>query len=183
MDGIDKTKLLHYKEIAIKHLSNPVKLRLTTIVLLIVFGIGGVYMPFSKRIQEAQKKLDDEKERNTKIQNMEDLLNSVEIYRDRIIDSSDTNEWTQYILDGLLSFQVKLRAMESSEPKRVGPYSAVTLSLEIEGAFEQLREIVEWFEKSQRLLRIDSVRFEKRPDSLLMKLEVLGLVPKNARKT
>ena len=183
MDTIDKTKLLRYKEIAIRHLSNPVKLRLTTIFLLIVIGIGGVYIPLSKRIQEAQKNLDDEKERNIKIQNVEDLLNSVNIYKERINDYSDTNEWAQYILDGLLNFQVKLRGMESSEPKKVGPYHAVVLSLEIEGAFEQLRDIIEWFEKSDRLLRVDSVRFEKRPDSLLMKLEVLGLVPKNARKT
>jgi hypothetical protein len=183
MDGVDKAKLLHYKEVAIRHLSNPIKLRLTTVFLIAAIGIGGVYFPFSKRIQEAQKKLDDEKDRNKKIQDMEDLLNSVNIYRERISDSSDTNEWAQYILDGLLNFKVKLRGMESSEPKRVGPYHAVILSLEIEGAFEQLREIVEWFEKSQRLLRIDSVRFEKRPDSLLMKIIVLGLVPKNARKT
>ena len=183
METIDKAKLLRYKEIAIRHLSNPMKLRVTTIFLLIAIGIGGVYIPFSKRIQEAQKILDDEKDRNKKIENMEDLLNSASIYRDLISDYSDTNEWAQYILDGLLNFQVKLRSMESSELKKVGPYRAVVLSLEIEGAFDQLREIVEWFEKSDRLLRIDSMRFEKRPDSLLMKLKVLGLVPKNARKT
>jgi type II secretory pathway component PulM len=174
---------MHYKEIALRHLSNPMKLRLVTIFLITAIGIGGVYYPLSKRIQEAQKKLDTERNRNNKIQDMENLINSAELYRSRISDSSDTNEWAQYILDGLPNFKVKLRGMESGEPKRVGPYNAVSISIEIEGAFEQLREIVEWFEKSQRMLRIDSMRFEKRPDSLLMKLIVLGLVPKNARKT
>jgi hypothetical protein len=181
--GVDKTKFLHYKGIVLKHLSNPMKLRLTAVFLMAAIGVGGVYFPLSKRIQETQKKLDDERNRSNKIKDMENLLNSVELYRNRISDSSDTNEWAQYILDGLLDFKVKLRGMESSEPKRVGPYNAVAISIEIEGAFEQLREIVEWFEKSQRLLRIDSMRFEKRPDNLLMKLVVLGLVPKNVRKT
>jgi hypothetical protein len=71
--------------------------------------------------------------------------------------------------------------MESSEPRRVGPYRAVTLSMEIEGIYPQLKGYVEWLEKSERVLRIDSVRFEKRPQNLLMKIIVLGLVPKNAR--
>ena len=51
--GIDKAKLLHYKEIATKHLSNPVKLRLTTVFLLVALAVGIIYMPLSKRIQDA----------------------------------------------------------------------------------------------------------------------------------
>jgi len=181
--GIDKAKLQLYKETAIRHLSNPVKLRLTTVFVILAVGIGGIYMPFSKRIEEAQKKLSDERERNQKITDVEKLRKRANSYRERIGDNSDTNEWVQYTLDGLRNYQVMLREMESSEPRRVGPYRAVTLSMEIEGAFPQLKDFVEWLEKSERMLRVDTVRFEKRPDNLQMKVIVLGLVPKNARKT
>jgi len=71
--------------------------------------------------------------------------------------------------------------MESNEPRRVGPYRTVTLSMEIEGVYSELKAFVKWLEMTDRLLRIDSVRFEKRPSNLLMKIIVLGLVPKNAR--
>jgi len=179
--GISKEKLLLYKEIAIKHLSNPVKLRLTTVFVLVAVGIVLVYMPLSKRIQAAKKLLEDERERNEKICDVEKLQKQARSYRNRIGDNSDTNEWVQYTLDGLRNFRVKLREMESSEPRRVGPYRAVTLSMEIEGVYPQLKGYVEWLEKSERVLRVDSVRFEKRPQNLLMKIIVLGLVPKNAR--
>jgi hypothetical protein len=179
--GISKEKLLLYKEIAIKHLSNPLKLRLTTVFTFVAVGIVFVYMPLSKRIQAAEKMLADERERNEKICDVEKLRKQVRSYRDRIGDNSDTNEWVQYTLDGLRNFKVKLREMESGEQKRVGPYHAVTLSMEIEGLYPRLEGYIEWLEKSERILRIDSVRFEKRPQNLLMKIIILGLVPKNAR--
>jgi hypothetical protein len=179
--GIDKAKLLHYKEIATRHLSNPVKLRLTTIFLLIALAIGMIYMPLSKRIQEARKLLADERERYEKITDIDKLRKCMSMYRHRIGERSDTNEWVQYILDGLQNFKVRLRTMESHEPRRVGPYNAISLSMEIEGTYTELKALIRWLDMTERMLRIDSMRFEKRPDNLLMKIIVLGLVPKNAR--
>jgi Tfp pilus assembly protein PilO len=179
--GIDKAKLLHYKEIAMRHLSNPVKLRLTTIFLLVALAIGTIYMPLSKRIQEARKQLADERERNKKITDIDKLSKCMNMYRNRIDKHSDTNEWVQYILDGLQNFKVRLRTMESHEPRRVGPYRTVTLSMEIEGKYADLKAFIRWLDTTERMLRIDSMRFEKRPANLLMKVIVLGLVPKNAR--
>jgi hypothetical protein len=179
--GIDKAKLLHYKEIAVRHLSNPAKLRLTTVLLLVGLGVALIYVPFSKRIEEARRLLADERERNEKISDVETLRKCARMYQSHISDRSDTNEWVQFILDGLQKFKVRLRTMESHEQRRIGPYRAVTLSMEIEGVYPELKAFVKWLEMTDRLLRLDSVRFEKRPDSLLMKVIVLGLVPKNAR--
>lgn len=181
--GIDKEKLLQYKKIALTHLSNPVKLRLTTVFVIVAVGMIGVYMPLSERIKTARKELADERERNDKIKDVEKLRKQAGMYRDRIGDNWDTNEWVQYTIDGLRNFKVKLREMESGEPRRVGPYRAVLLTMEIEGQYSQLHGFIEWLESSDRMLRVDSIRFEKRPDNLLMQIIVLGLVPKNARDT
>lgn len=178
--GIDKAKLLYYKEVAVKHLSNPLKLRLTTVVALIALAVVVIYMPLSKRIQISRKLLADERERNEKISDVEKLRKRARMYRDRIDERSDTNEWVRYILDGLQNYKVRLRTMELNEPKRVGPYLAVAFSMEIEGMYSELKAYVKWLEMTDRMLRLDSVRFEKRPDSLIMKVIVLGLVPKNA---
>jgi hypothetical protein len=73
--------------------------------------------------------------------------------------------------------QVKLRGMESREPHRVRPYGTASLDLEIEGTYPQLKAFVEWIEHSDRLLRVDGVRFERSSKSLLMKILILGLMP------
>ena len=179
--GIDKEKLLHYRQVASEFLSDPVKLRLATVATLVAVVIVGGYMPLSKQIHEAQKRLADERERNGQITDVEKLQKQADAYRGRVSQGADTNDWVQYILGGLGQFSVKLRNMESREPKRVGPYRTVTLDMEIEGTYPQLRAFVEWLEQSDRLLRVDSVRFERNSRSLLLKTVVLGLVPKNAR--
>ena len=135
-------------------------------------------MPLSKRIQQTKLQLSAEKDRNENITDVVKLRKQVLSYCDRIDKDSDTNKWVQYILDGLRNFKVKLRTMESKQPRRIGPYQGIILSMEIEGTYSQLKNVVEWLEQSEKLLRIDSMRFEKRPQYLLMKISVLGIVPK-----
>ena len=48
------------------------------------------------------------------------------------------------------------------------------------GPSAQLKAFVEWLDQSDRLLRVESVRFEKMPGAILMKINVLGIVRKNA---
>ena len=176
--GIDKEKLLHYKALAEKHLSNPKKFRLAVAAFFLLVGIFGIYLPFSKRIQETRKMLADERERNSYIMKVESLEKQSRMYKSYLESNTDTNLWVQYILDGLERFQVKLRDMESKSSRKVGMYEAVCLSLELEGNYDQLKGVIEWLEQSEHLLRIDSLRFEKRPDYLLMKVDVLGLMGK-----
>ena len=178
--GIDKEKLLHYKALAARHLSDPMKLRLAVVFALLCAAIGAVYLPLSKRIEEGRRELAAERSRHQAVADVEKLRRQVQAYRDRIGNQADTNEWVQYILDGMRGFQVKLRDMESKEPRAVGPYLAVSLTMEIEGTYPRLKSFVEWLESSRQLLRVDSIRFEKRPDSVLMKVLVLGLSRKNA---
>ena len=48
------------------------------------------------------------------------------------------------------------------------------------GSYEELKKFVEWVEQSPRLLRVESVRMEKLPGALVMKVYVMGLVRKPA---
>jgi len=180
MELIDKTKLLQYKTLVQQHLSDPVKLRLITIGLLLIIGVGAVYMPLSKHIREQTVLLSAEKERNNDIADVEKLREQVGLIRGKIGATADNNAWAQCILDGLRGFGVKLRGMESKQPLKVGPYRAIVLLIEIEGPYSELKGFVEWLETSERLLRIDSISFAKGSKSLVIKLRVLGVVNKNA---
>jgi hypothetical protein len=181
--GIDKAKLQQYKATVAKHLRDPVKLRLTVVAVLSAAAIAGIYLPLSSRIEQTQRQLTAERTRYQSLSDVEKLRSQVGAFRGRISEHSDTNEWVQYLLDGLREFQVKLRDMASKKLRPVGPYVAVTLSMEIEGTYPRLKGFVEWLESSERLLRVDSVRLEKRKEALLMKIAVVGLIQKNASAT
>ncbi len=180
--GIDKEKIEQYKALAVKHLSDPIKLRLTVIGLSIVVGMFAIYNPMSKKIQAGRSGLSAEKRRFEAVRDVEILRKEIESYDPRIPQQSDTNEWVQYILDGLRETRLKLRDMESRQPMKVGPFRTVTLSVEVEGVYPKLQQFVEWLETSDRLLRVDSIRFEKQPDTLVMKVIILGLARKNAKQ-
>jgi len=178
--GIDKAKLLRYKALMVKHLSDPAKLRLAVVVATVSLAVGAGYMPLAGRIERDRMRLRATKSRLGSIREVESLRRAVGAYRPRLGKGSDTNEWVQYILGGLRASNVKLRDMESKKPRKVGPYQTVTLSLEVAGTYAKLKGFVEWLEASDRLLRVDAVRIEKRPGNLLMKVVVLGLIGKNA---
>jgi hypothetical protein len=140
-------------------------------------------MPLSGQIQQRRLAVLAEMHRSQSIKDVEGLRKQIETYRDRISKKSDTNEWVQYLLGGLRQSQVKLRDMASKEPQRVGPYRAVTLTVEVEGTYPRVKQFVEWLETSDRLLRIDSLRLEKRPMDVSARVVLLGLVAGNATET
>ncbi|MFA5293671.1 MAG: hypothetical protein WC496_11660 [Phycisphaerae bacterium] len=176
--GLDKEKIMRYKALFERHLGSPVKMRLATMGGLLVLTIVLVYMPLSKEIKKSKKLLSSEKERNSCIMEHEKLQKQVEIFHSIIGEKSDTNEWVQYLLDGMRKFPVKLKGMESKQQRKVGPYRAAALSMEIEGTFAELKKYVEWVESSPRLVRIDTLQIEQRSSGLLLKILVLGIVPK-----
>ena len=176
--GIDKAKIVQYKALLEQYLSDPVKLRLTTVGGLFILAVVLIYMPLSKKIDETKRFLAAEKERSGYIADCEKLQKQAAVFRALMEEKSDTNQWVQYMLEGLGKFQVKLRGMESKQQRKVGPYRAVVFSMEIEGPYPELKKFVEWLESSQSLIRIDSLQFEKGPKNLLMKILVLGIVTK-----
>ncbi len=179
--GFDKTKLLQYKAVALKHLSDPVKLRLAVVSALTLLSIICAYVPLSGQITKRTAMLGVEKRRLDAIKEVEALRREAESYRGRISPNADTNEWVQYILGGLRKVNLKLRDMESKQPRKIGPYRAVTLTVEVAGPYSKIKAFMEWLEQSDRLLRVHSIRIEKQPKNLLMKIVLLGLVHKNAK--
>lgn len=177
--GLDKAKLLRCKELAVAYLSDPAKLRLAVVAALIAASVLLVYTPLSGRIEQDARKLSAAHKREQDIVAVEKLRKQVQAYRDRIGREAAADEWVGYLLGGLRKFHVRLRDMESRAPRRVGPYKALVLSMEIEGTYPRLRDFVEWLDTSERMLRVDSLRLEKRPNNLVIKVVVLGLVGKH----
>jgi Tfp pilus assembly protein PilO len=176
----EKAKLLHYKATAARLLGEPTKLRLAIIAALLGVALLGVYMPLSDGMQQQRQLLGAEKKRADAIHDVETLRKDVAEFRSRIGDKSDTNECIQYLLGGMRQAKVKLRDMASKEPQTVGPYKAISLAMELQGDYAQLRSFMEWLEQADRLLRVETVKMDRMPDTIMMKIYILILVRKDA---
>jgi hypothetical protein len=155
-------------------------MRVVLIVAMMAVAIGVIYMPLSKKIVEQRRLITTEKKRLDCIRDVETLRRDTTLYTARINTQSDTNEWVKYLLEGCRQSRVRLRDMQSKESKKVGPYTAVFLALEVQGQYPHLKQFLEWLEQSDRLLRIETVRLEKLPDIVTMKIQILGVVGKSA---
>ena len=178
--GLDKAKLLRSKSQIAALIGDPIKMRLAVVFAVAALGVGGIYYPLSGQIAEKRAAVAAEKERLETVQQVESLRRDVTEFRSRIGKQSDSNEWVQYLLDGSRKIGVQLRGMEIKEPRKIGPYMAVSLQMEVQGTYPQVQSFVEWLDQSDRLLRVESLRLEKTPNIILMKIYVLGLVQKNA---
>lgn len=178
--GISKEQLQRCKAIATAHLSDPVKMRLVVIVAMTAVAIMAVYRPLAGRIETKQRQLAAQKRRANIIACVEALRKQAGVYRPRISEKSDTNEWVQYLLRGLRESGVKLRDMSSRQPRKVGPYKAIVLTVDVQGNYKTVKSLMEWLEQSDRLLRVDSIRCQKKLGAIEMKVTLLGLVGKNA---
>lgn len=178
--GISKEQLLRYKAIAMVHLSDPLKMRLVVIIGMTAIAIMAVYRPLVGQIETKQRQLVSQKKRAGLIANVEALRKQTKIYRPRIGEKSDTNEWVQYILRGLRKSGVKLRDMSSRQPRKVGPYKAIVLTVEVQGNYKAVKSLMEWLDQSDRLLRVDTIRCQKKLGSIEVKVILLGLVGKSA---
>lgn len=178
--GLDKTKLQVYKAQLTKLLGHPAKMRVAVLAAMVGLAVAAIYMPSSDRIVRQRKLVAAEQKRLEAIREVEALRKEAKEYAPRISKDGDTSEWVQYLLEGCRGAKVRLRDMQTKEPRKIGPYGAVCLSMEVQGNFQQLRQFLEWLEQSDRLLRVDMMRIEKLPDVLLMKVNILGLTGKRA---
>ncbi len=177
---MDKAKWAASKAKITRLLGDPGKMRLAVVLAVTAVTVGAIYYPLSGRIEEQRVAVEAEKDRLDAIQSVETLRREVQGFRSRIDKQSDSNEWVQYLLAGSRQAGVQLRGMETREPHAVGPYLAVALNLEVQGTYPQLQSFVEWLDQSDKLLRVDGLRLEKTPGMIVMKVNLLGLVHKNA---
>jgi len=168
---------IDYKKL-LGRLNDPVQLRVFITAVMLGIGYFGICMPLSGRIDETSKKLNQERKRQRLAEDVRHLEQQVAKFELRLPEGTDSNEWVQYVLDGTREYPMKLASLDSDAPKRVGPYTAVVLRMEIEGDYRDLDSFLCWLEGNERLFRVDSARIAPARhslDTLVMQLTLLGL--------
>jgi Tfp pilus assembly protein PilO len=133
----------------------------------------------SGQIAGASAEIDGERKLCQLAADVEHLRTQYRSFADRLPKQSDSKEWVQYLLGGIRRFPLRLTTLECDPPRDVGPYKAVVLRAELEGAFFDMDALLRWLESNPRLLRIDSLRIapsRSSRDVLVLQFTVLGVI-------
>jgi Tfp pilus assembly protein PilO len=159
-------------------LRDPFRLRLGLTGVVLLAGYLGIYWPLSGQIQDIESRRIADSKRLALARDIEQLRVRYDSVADRLPTKGDAQELMHYLLEkgirgrALRPVQIKL---ETSAV--LGPYHAVSVSLDLEGTFHSLCEFLRWLETNERLLRVDAVRIAVRPSGALgMTLTVVGLM-------
>ena len=172
----EQDKYRSLKKLA-ERLHDPLQFRIFVTVVMLAIGYAGVYMPLSERIEKTTRKLRRAKEYQHLVEEIQDLKAEVERVSARLPKNTDTNEWAQYVFGGIRKLPVKLVKMDSDDPRRVGPFYAVVLKVQLQGDYEDLEAFLKWIETNERLFRVDTIAVSPARGSnrLEMNVKLLGL--------
>jgi hypothetical protein len=163
----------------LERLHNPLQLRALVTGSLLLAVYVGMYMPLTSGLAETTRQLNQEQKRLDLARDIEHLRTQVERYKDRLPAARDPNEWVQYVLGGIRGFPLKLVTLDVDTPRDLGPYKAMVVRVELEGAFHDMDSLLRWFESNQRPFRVDSVNIYPHRSgngTLVMQLTVLGVM-------
>ncbi len=162
----------------LERLRDPLQLRVLITVVVLVTGYAAIYLPLSDRIAQTSRKLSEERKRQDLANEVDCLRTQVARFEARLPEKTDTNEWVQYVLEGIRESSLQLKTLGSEDPQRVGPYEAVVLRVELQGGYRDLDSFLHWLETNQRLFRVDSTKIAPgrgKNDGLVMQLTLLGI--------
>ena len=172
-------KIQGFKNKLLKRLHNPLQLRVFVTTLILLAGYLGVYVPLSHDIDATARGLETEKKRLQLACEIEHLRAQYDRFQHRLPHKADPNEWVQYVLGGIRGFPLKLARLDADPPRTVGPYRAVALRIELEGAFRDHSAFLRWLETNDRLFRVEAVNLMPHRSgngTVVMQLTVLGMM-------
>jgi hypothetical protein len=159
-------------------LRDPLQLRVFVAVVGVCVGYLGIYAPLDGRIKAVRRQLAEEKQREVLVEQIEHLRAEVDKVDGRLPKDADSNQWIQYVLDGVRTIPLKLLKLDSDAPVRVGPYDAVVLTMQLEGEFQHIDQFLWWLESNERLFRVDAANItpaKEGDDRLVMQLTLMGM--------
>ncbi len=165
-----------WKSDLLKRLHDPLQLRIGVTAIVLALGYGAVYVPMSGQIAETSRKLGQDRQRLALARSIEQLQKQYRRFQHRIPQHVDTEEWVQYLLDGIRQFPLVMSTLDRRPPRGVGPYKVVVLHVELRGTFFDLDEFLRWVESNERLLHIGSMKLSPSGgDVMTLNLTISGL--------
>ena len=148
-----------------ERLRDPWRMRLAVTGFFLAIGYFAIFLPLNGKLTEADRRLNVERVRQETHRDVELLRTQVEMFKSRLPEGTDSNQWVQYVMDGVRQYPVKLVNLDSAPSRSVGPYQAVAMHIALEGRMRDLDALLQWLETNERLFRIESARIEPMRES------------------
>lgn len=127
-----------------------------------IIVLGGWYvafsMPLSAEIDEMAKKNSSQQKRLVIAKEIEKLRAQVALFKERLPEKTDPNEWVEYMIAHINTTHLKIMMLDTDGLKDVGPYKAVVIKVSVDGSFFEIDKLLRWFETNPRLMRVTSLR-------------------------
>ena len=141
----------------LNHMRSPLKLRLVLCPVL----LGGWYFlflsPLSDHMAATQASIDKERKRIDMASQLDETRKSLLPFKDRVPANSDLNELIQFVMARIRSSPLKLIDLKPEASKKFGPYDTISLTLSIDGTYDQINEMLAGFYNERRLFRVESL--------------------------
>ncbi len=136
---------------------SPLKLRLVLCPVI----LGGWYFlffsPLSDQMAATQASIDKERKRIDMASKLDEARKSLLPFKERVPANSDLNELIQFVMARIRSSPLKLIDLKPEASKHIGPFDSISLSLSIEGTYEQIDEFLAGIHNERRLFRVESL--------------------------
>ncbi len=177
-DTAPRRKTSRVNTALLRVLHNPFQFRVVLMSLIFAAWFAGVSGPLSAEIDANTRSAERERSRIGLALEIERLRAQVARFHDRLPRQTDANEWLQYVVSGARGFPVRLAMINTEAVKDVGPYKAVVIKLDVEGAFADVDALLRWLESNDRLFRVDTIHIgpSREPRKVLAQLSVLGVM-------
>jgi hypothetical protein len=143
---------------------------------LFALGFGGVAHPLAGRIDGANDRLAKANARAQLANEVSELRHQAALYEKKLCRGVDPNDWTNYLLEGIRSQNVKLIRMDPKETLSMGPCKVLAWQIDMEGDLAGMGKVVAWLENGERLVRVDRIVVQTAKEGQLdMALLVKGL--------
>ncbi len=138
-------------------LRSPLKLRLVLCPVI----LGGWYFlffsPLSDQMAATQASIDMERKRIDMASQLDETRKSLLPFKDRVPANSDVNELIQFVMARIRSSPLKLLDLKPEASRHFGPFESISLSLSIDGTFDQINDLLAGFHYERRLFRVESL--------------------------
>ena len=138
-------------------LGDPFRMRMTVAVVTVVIMCVAINDPILGRMKHVRRDL-------TQMQQTVRLANEVVLLRDRMADVEDRilrSKSNDVIVSHLINLvrqqDVELMRIDAQAPERLGSLQSVQVTLDVNGSYEALTQLLHRFDCDQYLNRVESV--------------------------
>lgn len=138
-------------------LRDPFKMRIAVAGVTIAIMCFAINDPIHGRMKRSKRELNQMKTTVKTAEEVVLLRDKFANVEDRIMKGKSNDVVVSHLIDLVRSESVELMRIDAQAPERLGPMQAVRVTIDVNGTFEDLTQLLYRFDTNQYLIRVETV--------------------------